>query len=284
MNVVCEISRKPEADGAPRRQRSVGRAALGLASLSGETRIAHVHESGPYRIRLPRHSGPALEAVLLNTAGGIACGDRFECAIDAGPATDCVITTPASERIYRSDGPTSAITAAITVDAAARLAWMPQETILYDNARLARQLDVDMAPDATVTLFETLVFGRVQHGERLRRGHVRDVWRLRRGGRLVFADTLRLDGEIAPLLDRPSVLGGGAACATFVHIAPDAESRLEEARDLLAGAPRGTCGAGAWNGMLVARFVARDGAELRAAAIPLLEGITGRPLPRVWQS
>lgn len=268
----------------PARQRSQGRVALRVAGAGAASRVATLAESGPSRLRFPR--GPGLEAVLINTAGGVACGDRFAVAVALEPGAAVTFTTTAAEKIYRSDGETAVLDVALSLAAGADLAWLPQETILYDGARLERRLCVDFAPDARLLLFEALVLGRTARGERLRAGRLAETWRLSRGGRLVLAEALRLEGDIAARLDRPAIAAGAGALATLVLAAPDAEARLDEARARLKGAAGATCEAGvsAWNGLLVARFLAPDVAGLRRAAVPLIEGLRGAAMPRVWQA
>jgi urease accessory protein len=233
-------------------------------------------------VRLPRVAGAALEGVLINTAGGVACGDRFEVEALVGPGADLVLATPAAEKVYRSDGATAEIAIQATLEAGAGLAWLPQETILFDTARMRRHFDADLAADARLLVFESVVFGRRAFGEEVASGLFEDRWRIRRTGRVVYADTLRLSGPIARLLDCPAIAAGARALATLLYVAPDAEARLEEARGLLSGS---TCASGcsAWNGVLAVRFLAQDVAALRASAIRFLEAFRG-PLPRVWGS
>lgn len=268
------------ASEPPVRQRSYGAARIGTALHGGVTRLDDLAESGALRVRLPR-GGAGLEAVLVNTAGGMACGDRFTIAATAGPGTRLTLTTPAAEKVYRSDGPEAEVEVRLAVAEAARLDWLPQETILFDRARLARRYEVDLAPRSTFLSFEALVLGRLAHGDAMAEGRLTDHWRIRRGGALVYADALRLAGPIAALLDRPAVAAGHRVLASVLYIAPDAESRLDEARALLEGAG-GDCGASAWNGLLAARFLARDAEALRRAAMPLIGALRGAPLPRVW--
>jgi urease accessory protein len=269
---------------APQRQRAVGRVAFEAMFLNGRTRPMRIEESGSMRIRLPRGEGAGLDAVLVNTAGGVACGDRFRVGIEARAGATVTVATPAAEKIYRSDGPAAEFAVDLTLDAKARLDWLPQEAILFDTARLARRLAVRMEDNARLTLFEAVVFGRGARAERMTSGFFEDRWRIRRGGRLVYADTLRLEGPIADLMQKPSVGNGARALATLIHVAPDAEARLQDARECLA--PIGGCeaAASAWNGLLAVRFCAMTVEALRAAAIPFLLAFRGEPLPRVWLS
>ena len=268
----------------PQRQRAVGRVAFEAMFLNGRTRPMRIEESGSMRIRLPRGEGAGLDAVLVNTAGGIACGDRFSVGIEARAGAAVTVATPAAEKIYRSDGPLAEFAVGLALGAKARLDWLPQESILFDTARLARRLDVRMEEDARLTLFEAVVFGRGAREERMTNGFFEDRWRIRRGGRLVYADTLRLEGPIADLLQRPGVGNGARALATLIHVAPDAEARLDAARECLVPVDGCEAAASAWNGLLAVRFCAVTIEALRAAAIPFLLTFRGEPLPRVWLS
>jgi urease accessory protein len=272
-----------EAFGAPRRQRAHGQISFEVALSDERTRPVRIGESGPSRIRLPNTEGRSLEAVMMNTGGGIACGDRFDIAVTAGAGSDLVMTTPSAERCYRSDGAVAAVDVGLTLAPGARLAWLPQETLLYNEGRLRRRLTADLAADAELMMFECVVFGRTAHRESVETGLFEDRWRISRAGRLVYADTLRLDGPIQSLLDRPAVAKGARALATLLYVAPDAESRIDQARDLIAGAPCDVA-ASAWNGMLALRFLSPEIAALRRAAIDFIAAFRGMPLPRVWHS
>jgi urease accessory protein len=269
---------------SPVRQRAVGHVAFSAMALNGRTRPARISESGSMRIRLPKGAGTGLHAVLVNTAGGIACGDCFAIAIEAQSGTSVSVATPAAEKVYRSDGPVAELSVNLSLGPTARLDWLPQETILFDQSRLARRLDADMAEDSRLTLFEAVVFGREARDERMTEGFFEDRWRIRRGQRLVYADTLRLNGPIADLLQKPSVAKGARAVATFLYVAPDAEARLEAARQHLSSGNGCDAAASAWNGILAARFCAVTIEALRAAACPFLLAFRGEPLPRVWLS
>ena len=246
----------------------------------GVTGLAQLYETGSLRLRLPRAHGRC-EAVLLNTGGGIAGGDRLATALTLGAGAHVVATSQAAEKIYRAEAEPATIAVRLTLGAGARLDWLPQETILHDGARVRRALEIDMAGDATLTLLEMIVFGRLARGEQVTSGEIGDRWRIRRDGRLVLAEQIRLEGPVAGRLDRGAIGNGARAIATLVHIAPSAEGRIDAVRETLTGA---TChaGASAWNGMLVTRFAAADPALLRAAAARAAMTLTGAALPRSW--
>ena len=277
----------PATADAPARQRSAGRVRLraGPVGAGGSTRILDLAEAGPSRLRFPKGEG-ALEAVLVNTAGGVACGDTFAIDLDLEPAADLVLTTTAAEKIYRSDGPVSRIENRLTLREGARLAWLPQETILFDSARVRRRFEADLAPGAALIAVEIVAFGRAARGERIAAGLLADTWRVRRSGRLAYADNFVLEGPISDLLACPAIGGGACACATLLDISDGAEARLEDVRARLAALDRPgiEAAASAWNGHLVIRALADGVGPLRALVSRFLAGYRGLPMPRVWQS
>jgi urease accessory protein len=257
--------------------RSAGRIALSVAVQDGVTRRRDVYEHGPLRVRFPNVSGGSLEAMIVNTAGGIAGGDRHDLEMAAGEGASLTVTTAAAEKVYRALEPDAEIAVKLSAAANSRLCWLPQETILFDRARLSRRIDVELEETASLLIGEAVVFGRAAMGEQVEEGGFTDCWRVRRGGRLVFAETVRLDGAIAKRLAEPAVAGGGIAIATVLAVSGD-EAAVERVR---AQTFCGEVGVSAWNGLAVARLCAKDGASLRrdlaAVAVAL-----GGALPRLW--
>jgi len=259
--------------------RAVGCVALSVKSVGGKTRRAHVHEAGSLRVRCPGAPAEELEAVIINTAGGIAGGDRFALDIAAGQGTRLVVTTAAAEKIYRTLGPDSTVDVKLDVAAGATLAWLPQETILFGRARLTRSIEADLAPDAQLLLAEAIVFGRTGMGETVEEGALFDRWRVRRGGKLIYAEGVRLDGAVAQRLGDPAVAKGGVAIAT-VLIVPGNDETVQAVR-ILQDQFIGEVGASTWNGIAAVRLCAADGAALRHDLVHVMTAMRG-DLPRIW--
>ncbi len=259
--------------------RATGRIAVAVEAKGGRTRRSRVHESGSLRARFPNAAADPLEAVIVNTGGGMTGGDRFSVTLNVGEGASLVAGTTAAEKIYRTTGADAEVDIALSVAAGGRLCWLPQETILFDRARLARRIDVDLAPDAVLVMAEAVIFGRAAMGEEMGEGFWSDRWRLRRDGRLVFAENARLDGLIAEKLAQPAVTGGGIALAT-VLVAPGDAATLAAVR-ALEEQFTGEVGISAWNGVAVARLCARDGLSLRHDLIALLAAL-GIGVPRLW--
>jgi urease accessory protein len=273
--------------GAPLRNeifagnRAVGRVAFTVASTLDVSRRGRVHESGSLRVRFPNgNSRAALEAVIVNTGGGMTGGDRFDVDIKVGAGARLSVTTAAAEKIYRSLGPDTDIGVKLDVGPGGALAWLPQETIVFDQARLRRSIDIELARDANLLLAEAAVFGRSAMGEAVVQGHFFDRWRLRVGGALVFAETLRLDGDIAQRLAQRVITSGGVAVASVIKC-PGNDSDAAAVRavqDRFAG----EVGVSSWNGLVAARLVASDGAALRHDLVAVLTALDAAPLPRLW--
>jgi urease accessory protein len=260
--------------------RAFGRIALAVKASAGITRRSRLREEGPLRVRCPGPPSGELEAVIVNTAGGVAGGDQFALDVSVAPGARLVITTAAAEKIYRSLGPDAVIDVNLKVGAGGSLAWLPQETILFDRARLARAIDIELADDAQLIFVEALVFGRSGMGERVQHGRLSDRWRIYRQRRIVHAEAMRLDAEIAPKLAQPAVTKGGLAVATLL-VLPGDETTAAGVR-ALGQKFRGEVAASAWKGMMVVRLCAADGAALRHDLIAILSAVRGMSLPRLW--
>lgn len=269
---------------AVRLQRTEGEGRIRFRTRDGLTALERLHQAGAAKIRLPHgHGRRAMEAVLINTSGGLAGGDRLDWRVDLGAGAEAAITTQACERAYRSLGEPAKVGVSLHVGAGARLDWLPQETILYDGSALERRLEADVAPGGTLLVCEAVLLGRLAHGERVRTAWFRDRWRIRRGGRLVFAEETRLDGPVEQIAARAATLGGGAAYASILLLTDDPHRLLDAARTALDAADDATGGASAFDGKLICRMVAQDGLRLRRTLIPLLTALRGGlGLPRVW--
>lgn len=267
------------------------RGTLDIAFREGNGRhcLARSFQSGCLRLRVPRPESPteAPSAVIINTAGGITGGDRLRQSLRWTRGASVTVTTQAAEKVYRAlshaGAPSAIIETTLQVEQGAHAEWMPQETIMFDGSRLRREAQVLLDKDVTFLGVEAVVFGRAAMGETLRSASLSDRLRIWRGGRLVYADALVLDGEIDQLMRRAAIGAGARATAVIVNAAPGAPAQLGPVREALAGA-RGRAAASAWNGLLAIRLLAPDGESLRhdiASALAVLR--EGRPLPRVWR-
>ncbi|MET1416221.1 urease accessory protein UreD [Roseibium sp. HPY-6] len=265
-------------------QRVRGAARIRFSNRAGATRLADLYQKGSAKVRMPRIYGGAPTAVLINTAGGLTGGDELEYDVAIGDDAHAIVTSQTAERAYRSNGGSAKVTGSLRVGARATLEWLPQETLLFDRSSLSRTLRADLARDARLMMLETVVLGRTAMGETIERLSFKDRWRIRRAGKLVFADDIRIDGVPEDILRGPATAGGGHVFATFVDCAADAGDRLSLARTVLDALPLGATrfAVSSWNDLLVARLVSSDGRDLRNTLISFLTGYRAADLPRVW--
>jgi len=264
-------------------QRVDGFGKLSLRSRGGRSRIFRLYQEGAAKIRLPRVSHDPLQAILINTAGGLTGGDRLTWDVELEEGASAVVTTQACERIYRSGGGAARIATHLKAATGTRLAWLPQETILFNRSVLSRMLDVELEEGAEALLAETSVFGRLAMGERVEQASFSDRWRVRLGGRLVHAEEFRIGPDVAAELQAPAVADGAFAVATVLLVSPEAERHLSAARAIIGDEG----GASVWQiggaTKLAARLYAPDSYALRKRLCPLLALLNGRAgLPKVW--
>ena len=267
-----------------RLQRASGESRVTFDLRDGGTRLGDLYQRDPCRVLFP-HSEPGEppQAVLLTTSGGVTGGDSLKMAIEVGPGATALATTQAAEKIYRAakGGDACAIDVSVRVGEGAALDWLPQETIVFEGARLKRRTVAEVEPGGALLACEMVVLGRAASGERFTRGLLLDSWSIRRTGRLMWTDTLRVEGET------PSGAGFGAAnaLATLIGVWDAPQPHFERARGLLEAAAEDRVGVRAGvtlvNGVMVARLLG-EATAVREASIRFLTDFRGRRLPRVW--
>ncbi|WP_438011106.1 urease accessory protein UreD [Sorangium sp. So ce321] len=254
----------------------------------GRTRPVHLAHRVPCRMLFPRQEpDEPLLGVFITTSGGMASGDVLRVAVEAGRGATATVTSQAAEKIYPSLGAPSRLSLGLRVEEGAALEWLPQETILFDNARFERRVELDVAPGGSLLALDIVVFGRLARGERFSAGALHDVWRVRRGGRLTWADALSLSGDIAAQIAAPAGFGGATAAGLVLLVADDAAAWVDEARARLAG---GSSRAGVTlvGGALVARALGAEPAHVRRDLTDLVSWLraarSGHParMPRFW--
>jgi len=260
------------------RARGTGRVATGVRD--GTTHIAALYQEGAAKIRLPNTHDQSLQAVLMNTAGGLTGGDAFDWQAEAAPGAHLVLTTPACERVYRSLGTDAMVANRLIAHENARIDWLPQETILFEGARLRRTLDIDLAEGATLLAVEAVLLGREAMGEAALAARLSDNWRIRRNGRLIHAEATRLSADRQER-ENLSLLNGALAFATVLYIGADAPRKLEAARALLPASA--SAAVSVIGERLVARFTAPSGLALRRLIVPIIALLSSAgSLPRLW--
>ena len=261
--------------------------ARGLLNISTQkayqtnTRLKNLRQEGSYRASFPRHSKGNIETVIINTAGGVTSGDKFTTTITAHENSQISITTQAAERIYRArDTLVGEIQTSLCLQKSAQLYWLPQETILFDGARLKRRLNVDLHSSAKFLMVEPLVFGREASGEKLLSGMLDDRVSISSNGQPIYIDRIKLKDNITDQLMRPALANNSRAVVSIVLIKPNAKLLLGPIRALL---PQ-KAGASLLNdNILVVRMLTQDSYEMRTATFPILTLLTHNTVPKNWR-
>jgi len=241
--------------------RAHGRLQLSCARRGPKSEISKLHQKGSVKALFPRSPLGHLDAVFLNTS--------------------LRITSQAAERIYKAPpGQTGSLNVTARIEDGASLQWLPQETIVFDEARLRRTLTVEMSETAKVLCVEPVIFGRSAMGETVQSAQIWDDWRVRLGGDLIFADATRIDGEVHQTLSDAAIADGCVAMATILLVSGDADVKLKPLRRALG--PSGGASL-IREGVLFARVLASDGFSLRQSLIPAIEALTDMQIPKNWR-
>jgi urease accessory protein len=269
-------------------QRAEGSGRMVLSGSEKGTRIMDLFQRSPIRIMFPRAGGGAVEeAVLVNTAGGVAGGDRLDSCVTALANASIAVTSQAAEKVYRALNEPARIATKLRACAAAKLAWLPQETIVFNWGRLNRETEIELSSGAELLALEWLVLGRAAHGEEMVGGHITDSWRVKKDGRLIWADCFRATDEMFPHLYRTALLSNCKAVGTLIYFGPYLDTRLAFLRDIVPSLEC-HCAATSVGGLIIVRFAAKAPLDLRRALRSFLQQFSRElgpgpfRVPKMW--
>ncbi len=271
-----------------------GRLNLVYANRSGTTQIIHNEMQAPLKVQRPFYpeGKEVCHSVILHTAGGVVGGDRLSSNFHLQPNAKALITSAAAGKIYRSTGLESQQNIDIKLEPGANLEWLPQETIVFDGAIYQQNLRVELAPQASILLWEITRFGRTARGEKFVSGKWRSHTEIWQQNSPLWIDRQLLIGG-GKMLESPHGLAGKPVVATLAWVGePISTELLEKVRALPSEATiyhgNSTAGVTRIPNGLVCRY--RGGST--AAARDWFAGIwdllrlsfSERPccLPRVW--
>jgi urease accessory protein len=175
----------------------VGLLELALSRDGGVTRVRRHYQRVPLHVYRPIYldeQRPDMAFLFVQQFGeGLVQGDRYRIDVDCGPGSATHITTQAATNIYGARHNFATQLVNLHVGAGAVLEYLPDPIVPFRGARLFQRTSLTVDPDAIVILGETLLPGRVAHGE----AHLYDLfWSETEArspdGALLFADLLRL--------------------------------------------------------------------------------------------
>jgi urease accessory protein len=252
------------------------------------TMLAARRHIGPLRVQKPLYPEGAevCQVIVVHPPGGIVAGDSLAIDVDAGNGAHVQMTTPGAAKWYRSTGPVAQSAATLRVRAGALVEWLPLETILFDGARAAIRLAIELEGDARFIGWDVTRLGRTASGERFDAGRLLQRFELFRDGALLWCDRTAFDGG-SRALQSGAILDGAPVFGTLIAaLGPVDDGLLVACREV-----RGTSGAGAVTRLpqvLVARYRGHSTGEARTyfATLwrllrPALAGRDAVP-PRIW--
>jgi len=278
----------PDSRGNHGLQRASGVGRVVLAGSAAGTRLVEEYQKFPVRVMFPAIAGrSAKEAVIVNSSGGVAGGDRLEFEVVALDNAEVAVTSQAAEKIYRAIDEPARISTQLRAYGNAKLAWLPQETIIFDQARVRRRTEIDIYEQSELMALEWLVLGRAAYGEEISGGLISESWRIRLDGRLIWADDFHVEGDTFAQLHRKALLSKFKAMATLIYHGPDVDKRLQIMRSI-AMSLQCQCVATAVGSLIIVRAAAVTSFELRKGLRSLIErfGAELAPgpfaVPKMW--
>lgn len=197
------------------------------ASQLLKTRLGFQHR-GPLRIQKALYpEGPSpCHAIIVHPPGGIAGGDRLEVIINSRPFSHGLVTNPSATKWYGTD---SVVPASQLIDIAleGKFEWLPQETIVFNQARVRSDIHVRASKTGAMLGWDHLIFGRHASGETFAAGNFNQTLGVEIDGQEVWRDKLVLRGG-DPLFSSPIGLRGHHAFATVWAVLPASKSWDEE--------------------------------------------------------
>jgi len=214
----------------------------------GRSALGALRQRFPLRMTVPFYldrADPGMAFIYVqNPTGGIFAGDRLATSVAAGEDVRVHLTTQSATKVYRMDGGEAIQELRFELERGAYVEHVPDPLIPQAGARFHQRTLIEVAPGAAFLATEALTPGRRARGERFAYDLLELRTEVRRAGRALCVDVVRLEPARSDPL-QPGVLGGRDYLVTLLAVAPahDAEALARRLDDALAAEP-GVLGAG----------------------------------------
>jgi urease accessory protein len=270
----------------------LGRLALELDKTPHGTQLARSSHEGPLRIQrvLTPEGQDCPHLYLLHPPGGVVGGDRLETRVTLGAGAHALCTTPAAQKLYRSQGARAEIVNQLELAEGAALEWLPSETLAFPAAQALLSTRVTLARGAAFLGWDIACYGMPARGEAFTAGRVQSRFELYREQTPLAVESLDL-GEAPQLLGDAYALRGQPVVANLYAVPANGsidETLVAELRDALGEPQRGLVSVSSLGELLVVRGLGPQVEAVRAQLIKawqlLRPALLARPpvTPRIW--
>jgi urease accessory protein len=246
--------------------------------------IKRFYQSGSAKVFYHKHKQPIKELVLVNTAGGLTSGDKFNYDIDIIKNSNTFVTTQTAERVYKGLEDNAKININLKVDNSSKLFWIPQELILFNLCNFTRNIEVKIQPKSNFLMAESMIFGRTAMGEILEKGFIKDNWKIFLNEKLIHAEAICLSDNIKDNLSNIASAQDGVAVSNIFIYGKSFLSKQNEITTLIKNSEDVLLSHSIWNDKILVRIVAKDAFNLKKIQKELILIFSDNVLPKVWNN
>lgn len=199
---------------------------LRFAQTHDGTALVRDHATVPFHVSGTLDNDPHPQATTVfvqSPTGGIAQGDRHDVQITVEEDAIAHVSTQSSTKVQSMNRNYAAASVTLTVEQGGHLDYVPEPTILHEDARYAQDLSIELATGATTVLADIVVPGRLARGERFAFDQYHSHVQARQSNGLLFEDMTDLAPEQTDPTE-PGVLGDFTVYGTLFVVAPDSET------------------------------------------------------------
>ena len=260
------------------------------ATTNGSVLCKNLHQ-GPLMVQKPFYpeSSKICHVYLLHPPGGVVNGDQLKVHVSIKPLAHALITTPGAGKFYRSRGQFASLTQTLCVDDKAKLEWLPQESLLFNQSKVRLKTIIKLRGDARFIGWEMLCLGRKASAEPYSEGQCHQSFEIWRDNNPIFIERSQIDGQ-SPMLSAQWGMGNWPLTATLIatHCRKTELLTIQERISQLS--IKGHISATLKQDVLICRFLGEQAEHARKAFIEIWRLI--RPavmeqkvqVPRIWNT
>ncbi len=237
-------------------------------------------QSGCCKILNPNNYNKSKELVLINTAGGITCNDNIE--INATiHNSELSICTQAAEKIYSGIGDPAKVDININLNNST-LYWLPKELILFDNSKLRRNINVNLADNSNLIFCETSIFGRKAMSEKIKNISFSDQWKININSSLKHFESINIQGSMIDNYKNNYTFDNQSSLSTIIIFGEIIHQFESELRKIIEIIENHYCEMTKFDDKIIIRCIANDNYDLKKTLNFIMKNIIHDKLPISW--